>query len=127
MYCEVFFLLALEPAVGTRTSDVGEASSKFWVDQPGSLAALIFFAECEQSSGHVSNLVRELCFYILFWCHSGHSRRLLGRVCFCSVERMRDWREAFLGRRSPIFSRVFYFSVSNCASRDIRFGYALVL
>jgi len=48
MYCE-FSWLALKPVVETRILDSGESSSKFWVDQPGSRAALIFFAESEQS------------------------------------------------------------------------------
>jgi len=48
--CE-FSWLALDPAVGTRTLDFVQASSKFWVDQPGSRVALTFFAESEQSSG----------------------------------------------------------------------------
>ena len=60
----VFSWLALEPAVHTHTLDFVEALSKFWIDQPGSRVALIFFAESEQSLGHVSksNLVWELYF-----------------------------------------------------------------
>jgi len=54
-----FSWLALEPVVGTRTLDCVEASSKFWVHQPGSGVA-----ESEQSLGHLSksNLVWELYF-----------------------------------------------------------------
>jgi len=63
VYCELS-LLALEPAVRTRILESGEASPKFWVDQPGSRVALILFAESEQSSCRDGkpNLVWELYF-----------------------------------------------------------------
>jgi len=63
MYCE-FTWLALEPAVRTPILDSVGASSKFLVDQPGSRAALIFFAKSEQSSCHIGkpNFVWKLYF-----------------------------------------------------------------
>ena len=63
VYCELCWL-ALEPAVTTRVLGSVEASSKFWVDQPGSRTTLISFAESEPSSCHFGkpNSVWELHF-----------------------------------------------------------------
>ena len=101
--------MALEPAVSARILDSMGASSKFWVDQPGSQTALIFFAKSEQPSYHAGkpNLVWELYFQIVV---------VLFRTCsasaqpsfVCVVESTHDWQGVFLGQRSPVFSRVSF-------------------
>jgi len=106
VYCE-FSWLALEPAVRTRILDSGEASSKFWVDQPGSRAALIFFAESKQSSCHDDKTnVLAIVFlnfgFVLFRTCSASAQPGSVRV----VESTHDWRGVFLSQRSPVFSRV---------------------